>query len=140
MSVNPAGTANRGSGSSGGGMSALTADDFTKIILTELSNQDPLKPNDTNALLEQMATLRSIQSNMDLSQHLTQITNQNSFSAAASMIGKSVTGYNTDLERVTDEVLSVSLTTDGVMLNLKSQGKMPMSLLETVAAQHGSGT
>jgi len=119
-------------------MSALSADDFTRIILTELSNQDPLQPNDTNQLLEQMSTLRSIQSNIDLSDQLTQITNQNSFSAAASMIGKSVTGYNTDLERVTDEVLSVSLSSEGIMLNLKSQGRMPMSLLETVAAPTGS--
>lgn len=136
MNINSANyTANRGGG---GGMSALSADDFTRIILTELSNQDPLQPNDTNQLLEQMSTLRSIQSNIDLSDQLTQITNQNSFSAAASMIGKSVTGYNTDLERVTDEVLSVSLSSDGIMLNLKSQGRMPMSLLETVAAPTGS--
>ncbi len=70
MSINSVNnTANRSS--SGGGMSALSADDITRIILTELSNQDPLQPNDTNQLLQQMSTLRTIQSNIDLSDQLT---------------------------------------------------------------------
>ena len=52
------------------GMSALTTEEFSKIIFTELANQDPLSPNDTGALLQQISTLRSIQSDMDLSDRL----------------------------------------------------------------------
>ena len=42
------------------GFGALDSDEFTKLILTELGNQDPLEPNDTKALLEQLSIIRSI--------------------------------------------------------------------------------
>ncbi|XVJ59076.1 MAG: hypothetical protein HEQ23_06615 [Tepidisphaera sp.] len=116
----------------GQGMSGLTTEDFTKLILTELTNQDPLAPNDTNTLLQQMSTLRSIQSNMDLSNNLSDITAQNEFIAAAGMIGKRVEGLNLDLERVTAEVESVSRTQGGIVLNLVGGDRMPMSYLDSV--------
>ncbi len=116
----------------GKGMSGLTTEDFTKLILTELTNQDPLAPNDTNTLLQQMSTLRSIQSNMDLSSNLSDITAQNEFIAAAGMIGKRVEGLNLDLERVTAEVESVSRTQGGIVLNLVGGDRMPMSYLDSV--------
>ncbi len=119
----------------GQGVSGLTTEDFTKLILTELSNQDPLAPNDTNTLLQQMSTLRSIQSNMDLSTNLSDITRQNEFISAAGMIGKKVNGLNLDLERVTAEVESVSRTQGGVVLNLVGGGRMPMDYLDSVSAK-----
>ena len=39
---------------------ALGSEEFLKIILTELTSQDPLSPNDTSALLDQISTIRSI--------------------------------------------------------------------------------
>lgn len=119
----------------GQGVSGLTTEDFTKLILTELSNQDPLAPNDTNTLLQQMSTLRSIQSNMDLSSNLSDITQQNEFIAAAAMIGKKVSGLNVDLERTQDTVTSVSRTQGGIVLNLAGGGRMPMLYLDSVAGE-----
>ncbi len=119
----------------GQGVSGLTTEDFTELILTELSNQDPLAPNDTNTLLQQMSTLRSIQSNMDLSSNLSDITEQNEFIAAAGMIGKKVSGLNLDLERVQDTVTSVSRTQGGIVLNLAGGGRMPMLYLDSVAGE-----
>lgn len=116
----------------GQGVSGLTTEDFTKLILTELTNQDPLSPNDTNTLLQQMSTLRSIQSNMDLSSDLSNITEQNEFISAAGMIGKKVSGLNLDLERTEDIVKSVSRTQGGIVLNLEGGGRMPMLYLDGV--------
>ena len=45
--------------------SELTSEEFVKIMFTELSNQDPLKPSDSSALLQQMSNLRSIQSDIE---------------------------------------------------------------------------
>lgn len=117
----------------GQGVSGLTTEDFTKLILEELSNQDPLAPNDTNTLLQQMSTLRSIQSNMDLSSNLSDITQQNEFISAAAMIGKKVNGLNLDLERVSDTVESVSRTQGGIVLNLTNGDRMPMVYLDGVS-------
>lgn len=114
----------------GQGVSGLTTEDFTKLILEELSNQDPLAPNDTNTLLQQMSTLRSIQSNMDLSNNLSDVTQQNEFIAAAAMIGKTANGLNVDFERVTGKVTSISRTQGGVVLNLENGERMPMAYLD----------
>ena len=75
------------------GFSALTAEDFSNIIFTELSKQDPLAPNDTNALLQQISSVRAIQSDMDLSSKLSSLVNENEFSSAATLIGKTISGY-----------------------------------------------
>ena len=40
----------------------LASEDFIQIIFTELTNQDPLAPNDTSALLDQLNSIRSIES------------------------------------------------------------------------------
>jgi flagellar hook assembly protein FlgD len=39
--------------------SEMSSEDFMKIIFTELQSQDPFKPNDSGALLEQMNSIRS---------------------------------------------------------------------------------
>ena len=67
----------------GTGFSGLASSDFTKLIFEELTNQDPLAPNDTNALIQQIANIRSIQSDMDLSDRLGSLVSQQEFTAAS---------------------------------------------------------
>src|SRR4051812_27189619 len=111
-------TSSGGNYSAGSGFSALSAEQFSKIIFTELSNQDPLQPNDTNALLQQISSVRSIQSDMDLSQKLEVLVNQNEFAAAATLIGKTVSGVDENNQRVTGKVKSLSRTSSGTVLTL----------------------
>ncbi|MBX3379187.1 MAG: hypothetical protein KF805_03770 [Phycisphaeraceae bacterium] len=100
------------------GFSSLSSEDFTKIIITELSNQDPLAPSDTNALLQQLSQIRDIQSSIDLSDKLGSLVSDNQFASASNMIGKIVGGVSTDNSRSIGKVGSVSRTEDGVFLNL----------------------
>jgi flagellar basal-body rod modification protein FlgD len=113
-----------GSGSTnskaGVGFSGLSSEDFTKIVLTELSKQDPLQPNDTNALLQQLSTIRSIQSDTDLTDSLKSLTKQNDFAAAATLIGKSVSGVTEQGSRVIGTVASVGRTKDTSLVRLAS--------------------
>jgi flagellar basal-body rod modification protein FlgD len=113
-----------GSGSTNGkagvGFSGLSSEDFTKIVLTELSKQDPLQPNDTNALLQQLSTIRSIQSDTDLTDSLKSLTKQNDFAAAATLIGKSVSGVTEQGSRVIGTVASVGRTKDTSLVRLAS--------------------
>ena len=117
---------------SSSGLSGLSTDDFTKIILQELTRQDPLAPNDSNQLMQQIATIRSIQSNTDLSDSLGQISSDNSFASAANMIGKVATGLCTDATRKTDEVIAVERTSVGMLLTLKTGKTMLMNNVEGV--------
>lgn len=50
--------------------SDMSSEDFIKIIFTELSNQDPFQPNDSAALLKQLDSIRSIESDVKLTDQL----------------------------------------------------------------------
>lgn len=115
-----------------GGISGLSSDEFFKLMFTELSSQDPLKPNDTNALLEQIANIRSIQSDVDLVARLGELVGQNELSAGAGLIGRFVSGLDETSQRVTGLVNSVSRTEDGVVLNLDGGLRVPMADVDRV--------
>ena len=71
----------------GDAFSDLSSEDFVKIIFTELQAQDPLAPNDTSAVMEQISTLRSIQSDIELTDKLEAIVSQNQLASAGGLIG-----------------------------------------------------
>lgn len=127
------------SSSQSDGMSALTSDDFLKIIFTELGKQDPLQPNDTNALLQQLSTVRSIQSDVDLSTRLGSLVNQSEFSAASTLIGRNVSGLSEENARVAGVVASVSRTSKGAVLKLEDGTRVPMTGLDEVQARSEGG-
>ncbi len=113
-------------------VSGLTSDQFFQLIFAELSNQDPLEPNDTNALLEQIANIRSIQSDDDLSNRLTDLIGQNELASGAGLIGKLVSGLSETRQRVSGVVQSVSKTDEGVVLNLGGGTRVPMADVDQV--------
>jgi len=114
------------------GFSSLDADDFSKIIFAELSKQDPLQPNDTNALLQQLSTLRSIQSGMDLSSKLAEVVRQNEFASAATLVGKFVGGVDENGDRASGQVKSISKTSLGATVELLDGTRIAMSNLDEI--------
>ena len=117
--------------------SDLTSEDFVKIMFTELSNQDPLKPNDSSQLLQQMSDLRSIQSDLELSNKLTSVVTQNQLATAGALLGKTVYGLTEYGDVAGGIVKSVTRTDDGPVLNLATGERIPftniMRMLETDA-------
>lgn len=117
--------------------SALTSGQFLQIIFTELQNQDPLEPNDTTAMLNQLSTLRSIESDTQMVDSLSRLVNQSEFAAASSLIGSLVSGITLDNRRVADLVVSVSNTQDGPVLNLFDGSRMFFSNVDEIAGPIG---
>jgi len=112
--------------------SALTSGEFLQIIFTELTNQDPLSPNDTQSMLNQLSTIRSIESDTQMVDSLTRLVNQNEFAAASGLIGSLVSGISLDNRRVADLVVSVSMTQDGPVLNLFDGSRMFFSNVDEI--------
>ncbi len=110
--------------SSADAFSALSSGQFLQIIFTELQNQDPLAPNDTQSMLNQLSTLRSIESDTQMVGSLGRLVNQSEFAAASSLIGSLVSGISLDNRRVSDLVISVSMTQDGPVLNMFDGSRM----------------
>jgi flagellar basal-body rod modification protein FlgD len=126
-SLDPSGT-----GSSFG----ITSDDFMKMFLAQLSNQDPSNPVDNSQFLDQMAqmtmvsTLQSVQKSLSGSQ----------LAQTSSMIGKNVTGLDTSGNAVNGVVDRVIQSSDaGIVLMVGSQAIQPDSV-ETVTDVTASGT
>ena len=105
--------------------SALTSEQFVEIMMTEMQGQDPLEPNDSQALLDQISSIRSIQSDIDLSSKLESIVLQGQLAGASSLIGKYIGGYEGARE-VQGYVLSVSRTDEGPALNLDNGSRVRM--------------
>jgi flagellar hook assembly protein FlgD len=105
--------------------SELSSEEFVKIMFTELSNQDPLKPNDSTALLEQMAALRSIQSDLELHSKLSDLITRSEFASATSLLGHTISGLDESNIRVVGVVRSVSRTPYGPVLNLDNGARVP---------------
>jgi flagellar basal-body rod modification protein FlgD len=112
--------------------SELSSEDFIKIIFTELSNQDPFQPNDSSALLEQLNSIRSIESDLKLHDQLKNLVFENQLSSASGMIGKFIGGLSTENQRVAGFVVSVIRQGDSVNLELDNGWIVPIGGVETV--------
>jgi len=121
-------------GGASGALSDLTSDDFLSIVLAELNNQDPLAPNDTQAMVEQFSSLYQIQSQADLSDSLGTLVRQNELSSASGMIGRIVSGLTDEGARAVGAVLSVSATDRGAVLNLADGSRLPASRIDEVTS------
>lgn len=110
----------------------LSSEDFIKIIFTELQNQDPFQPNDSAALLEQLNSIRSIESDIQLSNRLEDIVFQNQLSSAGNLIGKRVAGLTADAQRVGGTVESVARTGDEIALVLDNGWILPIDNVEYI--------
>jgi flagellar basal-body rod modification protein FlgD len=108
------------------GFSSMESEDFIKIIFAELSNQDPFEPSDSSAILEQLSSIRSIESDLSLSKRLDTLVFQNQLASASNLIGKDVSGLSTTNGTVTGRVTSVFRNGDQVVLELDSGWYLPI--------------
>ena len=102
----------------------LTSSDFVKIMLTELSNQDPLKPNDSSALLQQFSSIRNIEADLALQTKLETVVTQGQLSTAGSLLGKYVVGFTDNFADAEGFVNSISQTASGPVLNLSDGSRV----------------
>ena len=110
----------------------LSSADFVRIMFSELTNQDPLAPNDTKAVLDQISSIRAIESDLKLSDKLNALVAQNELASAGTLIGKLVSGRSELGAPVGDLVLSVTATRDGALLNLASGAQINMKNIQEI--------
>lgn len=114
--------------------------DFLKIMLTELMNQDPFEPVKNQDLLNQMSTIQQLQSSEKTAAAFTGITNQfDSFmgqmdqflnreqlSSAAQIVGQMVTGTTSSGETTVGKVVGVQVSGADVLLQLDTGDTVSM--------------
>jgi flagellar basal-body rod modification protein FlgD len=119
------------SSSSNTGLSTLTSSDFMQLMITQLSNQDPLNPTDSNEMLGQISQISTLQSNTQMTQSLASLTLQQSIGAGSNLVGKTITGASTAGPTVTGTVAGVQVNNGSVYLGIVdsagNQSTVPMS-------------
>jgi len=69
---------------------SLGKDDFLKLLITQLSNQDPTSPMDNTEFISQMAQFSSLEQMTNMNNGFTKLNSMLTSSNAVSTIGKTV--------------------------------------------------
>src|SRR5215212_2413336 len=72
----------------------LKSEDFIKMMITQLQNQDPTEPVKNEELLAQMSQIGQLESSTQLQTSLKSMVLQNNVGAAGNLIGKMVNGLD----------------------------------------------
>ena len=117
------------------GFQDLSGEDFFKVLIAQLVNQDPLEPTSNAELLSQMASIREIELNTSLTTSLKNLTGQQQFGSASSLIGRLVTGpVGEDGSAISGKVVSVRFEADGrVFVQLDSGRELNLADVVNVA-------
>ena len=112
--------------------SDLSSSEFVKILLSELSNQDPLDPQDSKALLEQLSLIRDIESSQTLQASVESLVLQNGVSSASGLIGQRVTGLDSSNREVSGVVRSLRVESGAAVLVLDGGVRLPAERVTAV--------
>jgi flagellar basal-body rod modification protein FlgD len=123
-------------GSSSSKMS-LKTEDFIKMMITQLQNQDPLEPAKNEQLLAQMSQIGQLQSSTQLTESLKGMVLQNNLGSAGNMIGKMVRGMDDQNETISGLVNSVRVENDKVFLELDSGKSLELTRVTSIAGATG---
>src|SRR5881392_2044431 len=99
-----------------GASSQLGKQDFLKLLMAQLQNQDPMKPMDDSQMIAQMAQFSALEATQSLQQTIQQSNNVQTIFQAGALIGKYVQANQSDGSDITGAVTGIDFTsTDGVV-------------------------
>ena len=108
------------------GFAGMTSEDFMKLLITQLQNQDPSNPMDSDQLLNQVSQMRSLQANLELETAMKGLTLSQQLSSASNLIGKTITAVTGDSNtEVIGDVESVVVKDNKTFLRVDGQ-EIPM--------------
>ena len=90
----------------------LDVDQFLKLMITELTNQDPLNPMDNTQLVEQIGQIRQITATSQLTETLGILQAGQNLTTASSLIGKQVTALTDQNENIAGVVDKITIDVD----------------------------
>jgi flagellar basal-body rod modification protein FlgD len=114
------------------GASALGSDDFFQLLITQLTNQDPLEPTGNEELLRQISSIREIELSTTLTESLRALTGQQQFGSASSLIGQYVTGLAQDGTIRGGIVQGIRFDGGNAVLHLSNGAELPLAQLNTI--------
>lgn len=126
--MNPSTAAPAPSGMAG----LLQGSTFLNLLVDELKYQDPLNPASSSSFMNQIAQLSQVE-------QLQTVSSSSQVSEAASLLGKTVTGVDSNGTLITGVVTGVTNGTSGPTLNVGSDF-INLSAVKNIGQPTASGT
>ena len=120
MAVSPvssASTAATGSAAAAQKTATLNYDNFLKLFVAQLKNQDPTQPMDASQQMSQLAQFSQVEQTVKTNSNLETMMSTQRVSQAAELIGKTVTNNDGTVSGV---VKSTTVNSDGVSVTLEN--------------------
>jgi len=115
------------SSSSTGGTSSMGENDFLQLMMDQLSNQDPLNPDDPTQYVSELAQFSSLEEETNVATADQDNANQTASTEALALVGKQVTYTDNNGNDQTGTVSSVSFTSSGPTLTIGSDSGIALS-------------
>jgi flagellar basal-body rod modification protein FlgD len=104
------------------GVGAMKSEDFFKLLITELKQQDPLEPSKTADMIGQVSQIRSIELSKNMTDALTQLSQQQHTTGTSELLGKYITATVKAADGTASElagiVTGVRFGSEGAVLEL----------------------
>ncbi|TAK84382.1 MAG: flagellar hook capping protein [Aquabacterium sp.] len=97
----------------------LSMDDLLKLLLTELTYQDPMKPVENKDFLAQMAQFSSLDTTRQLNENIQSMLSLQSLNQSVGLLGKTVDAA-TDTAIVSGTVTALNLSTGQPLITVKT--------------------
>ena len=91
----------------------LGKDDFLKLMVAQMKNQDPMNPSDDKDNIAQMAQFSSLEQITNLANATQQLADRMSLTQNVGLLGHNVTYTGLDGTSVTGQVDGLNLASDG---------------------------
>jgi flagellar basal-body rod modification protein FlgD len=135
------GTSSNTSAQQGDPLRGLDMEQFLKLLIAEMQNQDPLNPMENSEMLQQISQIRSVGATDKLTGTLDAVLLGQNLSNGSSLIGKKVKGLDDDakpIEGIVDRVTVAGGVTKvhigDKSMGLKNVGEILPAPADTAAA------
>jgi flagellar basal-body rod modification protein FlgD len=99
----------------------LDLDEFLKVMITELQNQDPLNPMDNSQILQQISQMREIQATDQMRGTLDSVLLGQTLASASSMIDRKITALSESGKEIEGRVDSVTIENGKPLLHVGAE-------------------
>jgi flagellar basal-body rod modification protein FlgD len=110
------------------------------MMVTQLENQDPLNPTDSQTLLAQESSIGQLEAATDTQTTMQSLTLQTQIGSASNLIGKGVTGIDANNNSVSGTVSSVQVSSGSVNLQLDNGSSLSLSNVASIDGDDDSSS
>lgn len=97
---------------------SVSREQFLQLLVSELSNQNPLDPMDNSQFLQQLVGLQSLEQTASLTDTLRTFERFMQMSSASGLIGRSIVGFTTSGKSIEGVVSSVRMEEGKILLQV----------------------